>query len=288
MRGEPAGFQLEQLFMITVSKNKIPFVLFQAGNGQYAVSAEFVQEMLIMPPVVRVPNMPPEILGVINIRGSILKLLDLRIMLGVTSAQSELDGLVQLLNDREQDHRNWLKELEACVRERRPFNLARDPHKCKFGLWYDQYKSQEQTIHATFFRMALNKMDAPHKILHASADAVLKKAENGNFEEALAILEKHRNSELALLVKLFEESRQILKETRREIVMVVRNGVKKFAMSVDGVHSVEHLPSENIEPMPAALAGLGGMNCHVACKTRTRQTVLLLDPDFLFSSGATN
>jgi purine-binding chemotaxis protein CheW len=272
--------------MIAATKGKIPFVLFEVGNGLYALSAEFVREMLIMPPVVRVANMPREILGVINIRGSILKLVDLRTVLGVAPVQSDLEGLIQLLHDREQDHHNWLKELEACVRERRPFNLARDPHKCKFGLWYDQYKSEEQTIHASFFRMALRKMDAPHQIIHASADEVLKKVDNGKFEEALAILEKRKNCELAMLVKLFEESRQILKQTRREIVMVVKNGAKQFAMSIDGVQSVEHIPCENIEPMPAALAGLGGMNCHVACRTKTRQTVLLLNPDFLFSSSA--
>jgi purine-binding chemotaxis protein CheW len=274
--------------MITVSKDKMPFVLFEAGNGLYAVSAEFVREMLILPPVVHVPNMPPEIRGVINLRGSILTLVDLRIKLGVASTKSDLDGLIQLLRDREQDHRNWLKELEACVRERRPFTLARDPHKCKFGLWYDQYKNQEQTIQAAFFRMTLKKMDAPHQIIHASAEEVLKQAENGNFEEALAILEKRRNCELAKLVKLFEESRQILEETRREIVMVVRNGAKQFAMSIDGVQSVEHIPCENIEPVPAGLAGLGRMNCHFAQRARTRQTVLLLGPDFLFSSAAMN
>jgi purine-binding chemotaxis protein CheW len=278
--------------MIAVAKDKIPFVLFEAGNGLYAVSAEFVREMLTLPPVVRVPNAPPEVRGVINIRGSILKLVDLRIVLGVSSAQSEVDALIQLLHDREKDHRNWLKELEACVRERRPFNLARDPHKCKFGVWFDQYRkqcqSQEQTIQTTFFRMALEKMDAPHQVIHASADEVLKKAESGNFEDALAILEKRRNCELALLIKLFEESRQILKETRREIVLVVRNGAKQFAMSVDGVQSVEHIPGENIEPVPAAVAGLGGINCRVAHRVGTDQTVLLLGPDVLFPSGAAN
>jgi hypothetical protein len=136
--------------------------------------------------------------------------------------------------------------------------------------------------------MALENMDAPHRIIHASADEVLKKAESGDFEEALDILEKRRNCELALLVNLFEQSRQILEETRREIVIVVRNGPQQFAMSVDGVQSVEHIPCENIEPAPAAWAGLGRMNCRVAQRARTRQTVLLLEPDFLFPAGATN
>ncbi|MGO8699429.1 MAG: chemotaxis protein CheW [Limisphaerales bacterium] len=274
--------------MMTRSRGKIPFVLFEVGDGLYAVSVEFVQEMLILPPVTSVPRMPPEIRGVINIRGRILTLVDLRIRLGLASTKSDQEGLIQLLRDREQDHRNWLKELEACVREHRPFNLSRDPHKCKFGLWYDHYKCPEQTIQGTLFRMALKNMDEPHHIIHASADEVLTMAENGNFEQALAILEKRRTRELAGMIKLFEESRRILEETKREIVIVVRNGFKQFGMSVDGVQAVENIPVENIEPMPAGLAGLGGVRCQVAQRARTRQTVLLLGPDCLFPPGAAN
>jgi len=179
-----------------------------------------------------------------------------------------------------------LKELEACVREHRPFSLARDPHKCKFGLWYDQYKCTEQTIQASLFRMALKNMDEPHRIIHASAGEVLKKAENGSYQEALAIIEKRRNGELAGMIKLFDESRRILQETKREIVMVIRNGSKQFAMSVDAVQAVEHIPGETIEPMPASLAGLGGVRCQVAQRARTRQMVLLLGPDCLFPARA--
>lgn len=269
--------------MVIMAKDKIPYVLFEAAGGLYAVSAEFVREILILPPVTPVPNAPTEIRGVINIRGSILKLVHLRTLLGAAGATSDLEALIQLLHDREQDHRNWLKELEACVREHRPFNLARDPHKCKFGLWYDQYKCNDESIHAAIFRMALKKMDAPHQIIHASADEVLKLAEHGNFEQALALLEKRRSNELAALVRLFEESRQILRETRREIAIVVANGDKRFAMCVDGMQSVEQIPTETVEPMSRTLAALGTVNCQIAQRAKTRQTILVLGPDFLFS-----
>ena len=269
----------------TTAKDKLPFVLFDVGKTLYAISAEFVREILLLPKVTGLPNMPPEIRGVINLRGNVLKLVDLHVKLSVESAQAELDKLIQLLHDREQDHRNWLKELEACVRERRPFNLARDPHKCKFGQWYDSYRSDDSTMGATFFRMALKKMEVPHRMIHACADEVLQKADEGHFDEAFAILENKRNNELATMINLFEESRRLLKEARRELVIVVRNGVKNFALSVDAVQSVENIPQETIEPVPASLAGLGGVKCHVAQRAKTRQTVLLLGPEFLFPAG---
>jgi len=282
------GFPAEKLAMNAVSPDKIPFVLFESGNNLLAVSSELVREMLILPPVVRVPNLPPEIRGVIDIRGRILKVVDLRTKLGLTASCSDQEALIQLLHDREQDHRKWLKELEACVRERRPFGLARDPHKCKFGQWYDRYKCEEQSIQAALFRMALKKMDAPHQVIHAAADEVLTKAENGNFDEALAILDQRRNGELANLIRIFEESRQLLRETRREMAIVVRSGARQYAMSVDRVQSVEVIPRDNIQPESPALAGVGRLHCRVAQRAKTRQTVLLLGPDFLFPGGATN
>jgi len=269
--------------MTPASKNALPFVLFEAGKGLYAVSAGFVREILLLPVVVRVPNAPPGIRGVVNVRGRVLKLVDLRVVLGAASARSEVDGLIQLLQEREQDHRNWLTELDACVRERRPFKLARDPHKCKFGLWYDQYRNQEQSIQAVFFRMALRKMEGPHRIIHACADDVLNLAQSGDFEQALGLLQKRQNCELAAMVKLFEESRGILKDSCREFVIVLANGAKEFAMCADSVQSVEHIPIENIET-----DGIGGTNWQVAQRAKTRQTVLLLKAGFLFANGAAN
>ena len=102
--------------MIHTSPNKLPFVIFQVKEGLYAVGSQNVREIVMLPKVVEVPNLPPEIRGVINLRGKVMPLIDLRVKLGLPSAKAELDELVQLLHDREKDHHNWLKELESCVR----------------------------------------------------------------------------------------------------------------------------------------------------------------------------
>jgi hypothetical protein len=132
--------------MITAASNKLPFVLFRVKAELYAIGAEIVREIVILPPVAGIPNVSPEIRGVINLRGKVMPLIDLRIKLGLPSASAELDALLQLLHDREQDHYNWLTELEACARERRLFKLARDPHACKFGLWYDQFQTDNNLL----------------------------------------------------------------------------------------------------------------------------------------------
>jgi purine-binding chemotaxis protein CheW len=264
--------------------NKLPFVLFQVKEGLYAVSVQNVREIVILPKVVSIPNVPPEIRGVINLRGKVMPLIDLRTKFGLPSADADLGELIQLLHDRERDHHHWLAELEACVREHRPFKLARDPHACKFGLWYDTYQTDNSLL-----KMALKKMDGPHHRIHAAADEILQEVERGNLKGALELLAARRNGELGELSKLFEESRRILQEHHRELAVVLVRGEKRFAVSIDLVEAVERIPEENIEPMSAAVAAQGDRHhWRIGKRSKTNQPILLLDEDFLYFSGAAN
>jgi purine-binding chemotaxis protein CheW len=261
--------------------NRLPHVIFQVKDRLYAVASGNVREIVILPQVTFVPTMPPEIRGVINLRGRIIQLIDLRLKLGLPSAKADLDALIQLLHDREQDHQNWLAELEACVRERRQFKLTRDPHACKFGLWYDHFKTDNGLLN-----MALKRMDKPHQTIHAVADEVLRQAEAGDVEGAMKVLAARRSGELAELTKTFEEARRILQENHRELAVVLVRGERRFAVSIDLVEAVERIPEENIEPMPAALAGHNDKErWRIGKRAKTDQTILLIDDEFLFFPG---
>lgn len=267
--------------MITSQRDKLPFVLFQVNEGLYALAAQYVREIVLLPPVVSVPQSSPEIRGVINLRGKIIQLIDLRVKLGFPALKAELDALAQLLNEREQDHRNWLAELEACVRERRPFGLARDPHQCKFGRWYDQFSTLNRLL-----RMTLPGMDAPHKAIHATADKVLHLVKIGDLEAAVALISDHRNRELAALVKLFAESRQILADGNREVAIVLARGNECVAFSADMVEAAETIPAENIEPLSVVLSNLNNqLLCRVGKRLKTNQTILIFDDEFFFSQA---
>lgn len=260
---------------------QLPFVLFQIKEALYAVGSDNVREIVILPKVVGVPELPKEFRGVINLRGKVMQLLDLRVKLGLPSAQTELDALIQLLCDREQDHINWLTELEACVREKRVFQLARDPHACAFGKWYDHYQTENSLL-----KMVLKKMSEPHERIHAAAAEVLQKLEAGDLEGALNLLAARRQRELAELSRLFAEARLILRENHRELAVVLNRGDQRVAFSIDLVESVERIPEAGIEPMTATMGGLGAnLNWRIGKRNKTSQTIVLLDDDFLMSAG---
>ena len=102
--------------------------------------------------------------GIINLRGKIISLVDLRLVLGMESLVQEQKEFEAMLEQRKIDHQNWVKELERCLDEDDKFHLATDPHKCAFGKWYDNYHTDVQTV-----AFHLNKIDEPHKKLHHTA-----------------------------------------------------------------------------------------------------------------------
>ena len=141
-----------------------PWVIFTLKNERYGVASPYVRSMVAMSEVTKIPDSPQYIRGAIKIRDKVTPLIDLRNRLGMDSFLDKIENQITMLKEREKDHRNWLSELESSVKENRPFTLATDHHKCKFGQWYDSYvpKSYEESEF-------LKKFEMPHKRIHEVA-----------------------------------------------------------------------------------------------------------------------
>lgn len=63
---------------VTYSGNEIQLVVFRLGREEYGVSILQVQEIKRMTEITRVPHSPDYIKGVMNLRGSVLPVIDLK------------------------------------------------------------------------------------------------------------------------------------------------------------------------------------------------------------------
>lgn len=238
----------------------MPWVTFYLLNELFAISAKNVREMLAMPKVRPVPKTPNYVRGVINLRGKNFPVVDLRKLMGMRSLVDETDELIDLLQHREQDHKNWIEELELSVKEKRKFELTTDPHKCAFGQWYDNFETNNRILQSV-----LKKFDYPHKKIHSIAIEVEKYLEQNDFDSSFRIIEQTRNIELAEMKKLFAEVCTVLTESNREIALVVEWEDKAMVISVDSVATVEKLEDSNVE--------------------KISQTVVTDENEFLFGIG---
>ena len=63
------------------------FLTFSLGEGEYGVDILKVQEIKGYVPTTRIPNSPPEVVGVLNLRGTIVPIVDLRRKFGMESME---------------------------------------------------------------------------------------------------------------------------------------------------------------------------------------------------------
>jgi twitching motility protein PilI len=71
---------------------------FRVDNTWMAAPRDDVLEVIVPPPVTRVPNARPWMLGIANVRGNLLTVLDLRQFLGLPPAETQRGQRVLVLN----------------------------------------------------------------------------------------------------------------------------------------------------------------------------------------------
>ncbi len=256
--------------------------IFRVGGHLIALPVDTIEDIFILPPVHRAPGARLHERGLASVRGKALPALDLRVSFGMPSASSELEALIALLSAREQDHRAWLDELLACLREGREFRLTRDPRACKFGQWYFGFRTEDAVL-----RMELERFEQPHAAIHALADRALALAAAGDRRAALDVVESARAGLLEQLVALFESTRQILRRQHREIGVTVIQGGERSVFVVDSAEAVADLKLFAAEDDPLLAGSLSrDLIRRLGQWAGAQRPVLIIDQDRIIAGPA--
>ena len=78
----------------TVETEKATYLTFDLGSELFAVDVRSVREVLDSNTVTRVPRMPDYVRGVINLRGSVVPVIDLRLKFGMEVARDSVDTCI--------------------------------------------------------------------------------------------------------------------------------------------------------------------------------------------------
>ena len=269
--------------MLTQSVDSRLWTVVNVEARLFALPVENVQTMVMLPELSVIPNMPSHLRGMINLRGSVVAVVDLRKRLGMASLAEEIDQLDAMLVKREEDHVRWVDELESSVKDQRQFTLTTDPHRCAFGKWYDSFQTENLLLSTL-----LKKFDEPHKRIHAIADRVLSLEKAGKPEAALHLVEETKSGDLSEMIRLFAQLRSTLKETSREIAVVLTLGERTFAVTVDSVETVGHLTMDEEDTMKNYGADLFDSELipRVGKMDKSGRLVMVLEPERLFGADS--
>jgi chemotaxis signal transduction protein len=215
-------------------------VLVGIDTLQLAIPCGVVREMLQIPRVSMVPGAPPFVRGVVNLRGEVLPMIDLRLRLGLPPYGADAVAFVHLMEQRAGDHRRWVAELEACLAENRKFTLATDPRECAFGRWYAEFRTENAMLSSL-----LRSFEVPHREIHELAARSQALAEANRREEAIALVQNAHSTVLARLMQLFDRVATVVQESQREMAVVITlAGGRRVAISVDEVRAVEPVDTD--------------------------------------------
>lgn len=239
------------------------------GDRLFGVAIEAVQEMLELPPLTALPGVPASVRGVMNLRGRVVPVIDLRVGLGMKQLTHEVDALCGLLKERQEDHRRWLAELETSVEQGRRFSLETDPARCAFGKWHAEFQTSNRQI-AAF----LSRFDKPHQRIHALAQETQQLMAEGKSDQAKQLIQSVRDTELVALNQLFEQLPQMIRASTREVAVLMNSGGKEFAVSVDEVVAVETL--SQVEDKHEVLESFGMSKVASGIAKRSDEKLVLL------------
>jgi purine-binding chemotaxis protein CheW len=79
---DPARVDQAQATRVTEATGQRRFLTFRVSGRRYAMPAEEVAEVILVPPVARLPHSPKSLMGLANLRGTVIPLVDPRAMLG--------------------------------------------------------------------------------------------------------------------------------------------------------------------------------------------------------------
>lgn len=233
------------------------YVICRLGSERYCVHSQWTSELVRTKKlkIVPVPGAHPFLAGILNQRGVILPVVDLRRVLGMPTFSEEIDDMRQFVAGREQDHVGWLQELRRCAESGATFTKALDPTKCAFGQWYEKIRSNDAARASlsggtVVLEKILDDFDAPHRRIHGIAESVLQLAQNGGLDEARAKIEEAWDTDLATMKRLFARFFQAFQDLRVPSVVSMSVEGVPFAVIVDEVQSVRECTEERFEPAP--------------------------------------
>lgn len=255
--------------------HRVHSVILRLGDRFCSLPVDCVREMTVLPEIKQLCGTSPYVPGVITLRGEAIPVVDLRMRLGMSDIMDENRNLMMTLQDREQEHQEWVSELEMCVHEGRRFSLSLDPTLCKFGKWLTEYQPQTREL-----SYLLQGFQGPHADLHALGQKVLQLAGSGQTDEALRAIELARTSELDAFSKHFKRVYAYLSEEPRLIVTVIRVGEEQVGLIVDEVASLAWVRAEEGDISREA-SMIDGLFSSMGRNESDSRMVSMLNPDSL-------
>ncbi len=224
------------------------YLIFSLKNNYFGVDALNVKEIIKLPDITKVPNPIFGVRGMIKFRDHIIPIVDMRLKMGMDSLREENFGLVETLKHREEEHNEYLNELENCLINNTKFTKTFDPKECPFGKWYYNFNSENIVV-----TNLLEEFEQPHNMIHEFAKKMISMNTTSSHEDVIKQYNRESKLRLNALVKLFHELYEKINLETRELAIIYELGDKLLGFSVDKVYRIVTVDENEIKELEGNL-----------------------------------
>jgi len=205
------------------------YLVFVADERLFALPFQKIISVLDVPHATMMPAMSEQTRGVMDFMGQPITIYDFRKKIGAASVHDEIDRFNAMLQQRKQDHLNWIAKLKDAIESGTEITVETNPHNCAFGKWYDSFQTDNLAL-----KRHLAKFDAPHQQIHGIATRSKQFIAEGKKEAAQRLIHESEQGVLRQLITLFDETRSELQKAYTEYAIVVQaDESSNVALAVD-------------------------------------------------------
>ncbi len=192
------------------------------------------------------PNENKSFIGVKDYMDIPTPIFDLGMVLNNQSTSDINSALSELLVKKENEHIEWLNDLESSLASGAPFSKSTDPDKSSLGSWYKNLQTDNDDL-----KNILNKFEKPIHTLHVIANELLEQQKNQPNNTVIAIFKEKKRQILNQLIRLFESAReQIILDYKPIIIFTTKDGLTPYiGLLVDKVEDNINVNKEDIKPL---------------------------------------
>ncbi len=235
-----AGFINNEQEYENTEAQSLPWLIFTLSNNAYAVNSKYVSGILMPPEVTPLPEASDIYKGLVDIRGEVFPLLEVRKLFRFKTIEEECSEFDVKMETVKQAHINWVKELKRCAAENAVFTLTTDHTKCAFGMWY--YDFVEHTKNDGALNM-LRKAEEPHKLLHKSGITIMDLAKNNadgnNTEKINELMNISEMNYIPFILACIDDAKTVFRNFYRETVVTLSDGHESLGLLVDEVLAID-------------------------------------------------
>lgn len=192
---------------------------FKLDNGLFCIQSDYIDSVQIPDKLYLLPGGEETGNGMMMHGGSLIHVTDLRTIFGKMnlSKYTEQFGIMKDM------HIAWIEDLERFVLKGGEFNKPVDPHKCKFGLWYDNFQTDHYSLN-----FILRKISTPHERIHiCGAEIKALAAQGGDYKaQVMELLNEAKKICHLEILPMLDELITIYRDANCGIVLVINDGSK--------------------------------------------------------------